>query len=231
MTLRTIDYATLGTLGASVLGGVFFLGSLNAKIEAIDTQELDRKLQSAIQQISDTEYNILNQLPVGTVIASVLEPNVFLSSGRNKKWHLADGSAVPLDSDYKATIANTSVVDQDRLPDLRGVFLRGMNAGRADGKQDPEGTTRKPGDFQNFATAAPRVPFSGVTDTSGEHNHTHQAPRDYGSGAGDHARAKPDGSNTTSSSGEHTHAVTVSNGGDAETRPANVALYFYIKVD
>ena len=38
--------------------------------------------------------------------------------------------------------AYSTVTSQPNSPDLRGMFLRGLNAGRSDGKQDPEGGSR-----------------------------------------------------------------------------------------
>lgn len=231
MALRTFDYGAMATIAISVIGGVFWLGSLSAKVDAVDTGKLDNKLSAALQKIEGAEQKITDQLPVGTVIASILEPKIFLSNGRNKKWHLADDSAIPLDSAYKKIVENANIAKKDRLPDLRGVFLRGMNVGRSDGKEDPEGSKRVAGSFQASATKLPRSAFTGVTNVAGKHTHSHKAPRNYNSGGGDHARAKPDGSSTTNPSGNHKHTVTINGGGDVETRPRNVAIYFYIKVN
>lgn len=230
MSLRKIDYGTMATIAASVLGGVFWLGSLSSKIDAVDTDELDRKVEAALKKINEAEKNIVDQLPVGTVVASVLEPEIFLSNGRNRKWHLADDSAVPLDSAYGIIVKDAKIEKKDRLPDLRGVFLRGMNSGRSDGKQDPE-MERYAGGLQLSATKLPNKGFTGLSKESGEHTHTQKAPRHYGAGAGDHARAKPDGSGTTSPSGKHSHTVSINGGGDSETRPRNVAVFFYIKIN
>lgn len=78
-----------------------------------------------------------------------------------------------------------------------GRFIRGID--RGDPKTDPQGE-RQPGSLQE--------------DLLKSHTHTHKAPRHYNSGAGGHARAKPDGSGTTSATG------------GAETRPKNVALLY-----
>ena len=123
MALRAFDYGAMATIAISVIGGVFWLGSLSAKVEAVDTGELDNKINSALEKIESAEKNLVDQLPVGTVIASVLEPKIFLSNSNNKKWHLADDSAIPLDSSYKGVVANANIAKKDRLPDLRGVFL------------------------------------------------------------------------------------------------------------
>lgn len=175
---------------------------------------------------------VLEPLPPGTVIASVLEPKLFLSEGREEKWRLADASAIPPGSKYGTLVANASIASIDRLPDLRGVFLRGLNTGRKDGREDPDGDNRKAGDYQGVATKRPNKAFTGVTVESGEHSHGFDGARHYDSGAGGHARAKPKGQRrTTHPAGKHRHNVEITRGGDKETRPANVSVYFYIKIN
>ena len=78
-----------------------------------------------------------------------------------------------------------------------GRFIRGID--RGDPITDPQGE-RKPGSLQE--------------DLLKSHTHTHKAPRGFNSGAGNHARAKPDSTGTTSATG------------GAETRPKNVALLY-----
>ena len=175
---------------------------------------------------------VLEPLPPGTVIASVLEPKLFLSEGREEKWRLADASTIPPGSKYGTLVANASIASIDRLPDLRGVFLRGLNIGRTDGKEDPDGNNRKAGDYQGVATKRPNRAFTGVTVESGEHSHGFDGSRHHNSGAGDHARAKPKGQRrTTSPAGKHRHNVEITGGGDKETRPANASVYLYIKIN
>lgn len=72
-------------------------------------------------------------VPVGTVVASMLSEAQFGTVIPDAtRWALADGRSVA-GSTY-ATITGSSTV-----PDLRGVFLRGKNNGRADAKQNPDG--------------------------------------------------------------------------------------------
>jgi hypothetical protein len=148
VALRKFDIGTIVTLAISIITGIFYLGIIHAKVESINTDKLDKKIKEALIKIQNAEKNITDQLPVGTVIASVLEPKIFLSEGRNKKWHLADNSAIPIDTKYKKLVKNASIQDHDRLPDFRGMFLRGLNVGRDDGKEDPDGSKRIAGSYQ-----------------------------------------------------------------------------------
>ena len=42
MALRTFDYGTLATLGLAIVGGIFWLGNINGKVESFDVQEIGR---------------------------------------------------------------------------------------------------------------------------------------------------------------------------------------------
>lgn len=81
-----------------------------------------------------------NSLPIGAVQSSVLSLAQFQAQN-GTGWILADGSNVA-GSAY-ATILGTS-----NVPDMRGVYLRGKNNGRADGNQDPIGE-QSLGTFEN----------------------------------------------------------------------------------
>ena len=232
MPLRGFDIGAAVTLAISIGGGIFWLGNINAKLDAVDPEVLDNKITSAIAIIDKAEQDMIDQLPVGTIIASVLEPKIFLAEGNNNKWHLADNSAAPIGSKYADIINNANINSSTRLPDLRGVFLRGLNVDRNDGKQDLDGGSRVAGDFQPYSTALPNSKFIGAAGQAGQHQHTYDKARGYDSGTGNHARAKPSGaSGTTNPSGNHVHSVEITSGGDVETRPNNVSVYYYIKIN
>jgi hypothetical protein len=162
--------------------------------------------------------------PVGTVVSSILSPIDFaVATGetegddiKNRKWILADGESV-LGTEYSKTTHNKVA------PDLRGMFLRGIDVAGI----------RHAGEIQPFATARPSsIGFTGTTSSDGMHSHS--------GGAGFSKTDRFDvpggpiassGPSDTGKAGDHTHKVEINAGGDEETRPVNVAVYFYIKIN
>ena len=84
---------------------------------------------------------ILNNLvPIGTIVASTLTQAQMDAQCGTGLWKLADGSIAPTTFSAATTMAN--------LPDLRGQFLRGMNASRTPA---PDPDTRSVGGPQGDA--------------------------------------------------------------------------------
>ena len=129
-------------------------------------------------------------LPIGTVIAALKQIDT-----SNGFWVLADGRT--------ATTEYFQATGKADVPDLRGLFLRGLNAGREDGREDPEGAGRTAGDYQ--------------ADTLKSHSHL----ENLASGNG--------GVHSGGSYGVINQVQTGKTGG-LETRPRNVAVYWYIKI-
>jgi microcystin-dependent protein len=119
------------------------------------------------------------------------------------------------------------------LPDLRGYFLRGVGANGGEGKV---------GVVQNDTTRMPRSNFTGTTSSAGNHQHVEGA-------SSWNALSNPFGSSTapggitgpvrteagwvhpyTSTTGDHTHNVTITGGGDVETRPKSISVRWVIRV-
>jgi microcystin-dependent protein len=192
-------------------------------------------LSSALTDLQTTIVNsITNQLvPTGTVIhvAGATAP---------AGWLIANGDTVPngvgtvqgVTANFSTLFAalGTTYGGAGILPDLRGQFIRSWNSGaNGDGATSALDTGRVRGSDQDDATALPTTNFTGTTNTAGNHNHT------WGGigGSGGNNAAFGSGyavtNNNTSSAGEHNHTCTINGGGDAETRPANVALLAVIK--
>jgi hypothetical protein len=178
-------------------------------------------------------------VPPGTVIA-------FAGSTVPDGWLLCDGRPVNR-SDYpelfqviSSLYGRGSSEQQFRLPDYRGVFLRGVDGGAG---IDQNLADRRPpselskqlgylGSFQGFATARPSRPFK--TDVAGRHSHgggslVMSDGQWTASGMDNHG---PDETNLRKRlpiepSGEHSHTIT--EGGDQETRPVNVTVNYIIK--
>jgi len=161
---------------------------LMGRIDSLKSENTNLKAQI------DTLKNIA-LLPIGTVMATMVQMDTL-----NEIWVLADGRVAT--TEYFQATGNSNV------PDLRGMFLRGLNVGRADGKEDPdpdfEGNIRIAGSYQ--------------ADTLKSHSHT----EDLSTGDNvDIFNGGPFGGN---------HIVQTGKTGGAETRPRNMAVYWYVKV-
>ena len=135
--------------------------------------------------------------------------------GTNETWAACDGDPVK-----KSKVAGKGIAG-DSIPDLRGVFLRGVDiitSGRAITGRDPDaGATRKVGSYQSDIFLSHAHSASGnlnvmLSDGSG------QTAAGMGAANGGGARW------------DFGVSVSVSSAGGSETRPKNVAVYYYIKV-
>lgn len=176
-------------------------------------------LESIANKIGGSEdflnkISISKEIPVGTVIPSMVQPHVFLSTNSGKLWLPSDGRSVPKTSLYY------KLTGQAKLPDLRGMFLRGVNqfekgAPRKDGREDPV-ENRQPGSYQS--------------DEFKTHNHTANMeiggePTNGGAQAQEAAGAHGRVGTMYTSSG------LINSRGGEETRPKNVAVYYYVKIN
>lgn len=189
-------------------------------------QQLEKNIEKEFQNLK------LKALPIGTIIASILEFEKFQNVAGNA-WKPADGREVSAKSKYAKLTGNTT------LPDLRGMFLRGLNqfdpvkGPRLDKYKDPDGSRRKAGKPQEDATSLPKNkknPFKGNAVSAGDHSHIYFKARREGGRSGSNERASSE-AGSTGSSGSHTHTVLIIDGGDSETRPVNIAVVYYIKID
>jgi len=139
-------------------------------------------------------------VPVGSVVASYLAPRQ-MQERYGTQWVLADGSEVSTRTAFYAITGKTTV------PDLRGMFIRGLNVDRKDGRQDPEGHDRLVGDYQ--------------ADAVQRHSHAVKTAGIWG-----RSFKGEDGSPRTA----YEKSEETGERGGAETRPRNVALYYYIKI-
>lgn len=171
------------------------------------------KNQQAIANLSAQAEAIqaASAAPIGTVLASMLQPPAFATAVGDppnfeighSKWTLADD---------KGRIPGTKWAEYTQnapVPDLRGMFIRGINQGRSDGKQDPD--NRNPGDYQvdQFQT------------------HIHDAL--YANHAGTTPSHKYEGASDQNPAGKTAGPATGRYG--SETRPKNVAVFFYLRIN
>jgi microcystin-dependent protein len=195
-------------------------------------------LSSALTDLNTEIINAITDrlVPVGTVlhVAGSTAPD---------GWLIANGDTVPNGNGtvqgITANFANlftalgTTYGGAGALPDLRGQFIRSWNSGaNADGDTSALDTGRVRGSDQDDATAMPNTAFTGATSSAGSHAHTITGGDAGRTGNGISTAFSGNGigdeTPTMNSAGAHTHTVTIA-GGDAETRPTNLALLAVIK--
>lgn len=234
--------------GLAIHGVIAACGNINSRSPIDASQSLDAQASDS-STATDASASGDVSAPAGTIIAF---------GGRTipSGWMLCDGSAVNRTT-YATLFAAIGIsfgggdgVNTFNLPDLRGRFVRGMDGGTG---RDPDAANRSAsgpggpsgnvvGSLQGPATAAPANPFT--TENTGSHTHTNGAfdrllthsgqSTAPGSDNGDSSGSEPDiiHSATMIFAGAHTHRLGggFGAGGDRETRPANVAVNFIVKL-
>jgi hypothetical protein len=200
--------------------------SLDLQKDFVKSDDLVRDVTNALAENQPfaelVEQNVSAKidLPVGTILPSLAPPNIFLKGERDKVWRPADGRQISPASLY------AKLTGKLQTPDFRGMFLRGLNAFqdgvvRKDEKQDPDGAQRKPGDYQEDALQGHKHSSRKRIDAEGGNI--------FGWGGGQ-----------IGGEGEYMlDNIMVGYADDGhgiprigkETRPKNVAVYFYIKIN
>jgi hypothetical protein len=201
--------------------------------EVLSAADLNASFAALQAQIADLRKRTV---PAGTVAA-------FAGPDVPAGWLLCNGGEVAR-AEYPELFAAIGTVHGSgngastfRLPDYRGLFLRGVDlqAGR-----DPDAATRTAalnggnvgdavGSIEPAATALPTTAFR----TSIEGAHSHKLVGGLYKGSGDSIGSFPGGTpfqlqqSVTDSQGAHSHALV--SGGDKETRPANASVNYIIK--
>lgn len=171
-------------------------------------------------------------VPVGTIVA-------FAGLVAPDGWLICDGSTKSRTTfaDLFAAIGTSWGAGDGstfHLPDLRGRFLRGVDAGAG---RDPDVLTRTAsnaggntgdavGSLQSGATAMPNAAFA--TQSSGSHSHSGNAGNSGGAGAARPLVGFNSAAATYNTNGTPNHSHTIT-GGDSETRPINVNVHWIIK--
>lgn len=166
---------------------------------------------------------IADPFPVGTVLDSLLTEAQFQAL-MGTTWILMDSRSV-------AGSMYAAITGASTMTDARGQFRRTKNNGRADGLQDPGGD-RALGNYQTHATAK-----NGLAISESPHSH---AVRD-GSG-----RTPGLGGGSITAYGGNIMGATVGgdvlvtlgattgttlSAGDAETRPRNIVVNTFVKIN
>lgn len=186
---------------ALLLPTLFFINFSSAFADESISPSLDLSWATRIQKQVDGLAATIQKdvrIPTGTIVA-------YYGDKVPKGWMLCDGSTIPSDFEELRKVAG------EKVPDLRGMFLRGVNSGRIDGKGDTE-TDRKIGSFQDDLLRKHSHAFT-LQGAAGNKAFVNREP----------AWGYDDwhGAASTANTSEQ---------GGTETRPKNVAVNFIIKL-
>ena len=256
------DIAFLLALVVAICGAVYKFGKLEGRLSTsgIDKEivAFEKRVGGIINEANTELASVLKLVPVGTIVAYSGD----LANVNSKRWLPCDGRVLS-SSEYpelNAVVGNSWGGDGKGafyLPDLRGRFVRGVDAGA--GRDTDAFSRNEPaiggnkgdevGSVQEFATALPvgKINQFRTSDDSGQHYHTlgrvEQGYKHSG-GSGDpivphdavHERniartgleKGKDDFTRRGDDGGHSHIIN--NGGNLETRPRNANVYWLIKV-
>lgn len=162
---------------------------------------------------------------LGTIISSVLNYDQLNDYIHEARGCHANSSYAPCDGRSVAGSALAPILQQNtgatKVPDLRGKFVRGLNIFHVEGqdpfdaaKSDPDGLNRKPGDYQG--------------DEVKKHGHTAHSSGPFahfgGPGMGLQSDEKQEFTfpNPT---------ITIDDYNGPESRPRNISVFYYIKIN
>ncbi|CAM2008811.1 hypothetical protein [Acanthopleuribacter pedis] len=221
--LRYFDLGVAVTVVLAIFAGAVQFGIMKGRLDEIHgnvnvqliKDELHEEAERLKSQIKSEAFS--SGLPIGAVIASVLPPDKFSMIANNEpytnldfkkfSWVLAAGQ-----KDLPLTCGFVEKTGKTELPDLRAVFLRGINFGRDDVFSDPD-KERIPGSIQPHALQSHVHPYFD------RYSHD-RTPKDNGNWP----EALRKDANERKETEPQANAST-------ETRPNNAAVYFYIKVN
>lgn len=142
---------------------------------------------------------------IGDVKYSILEPNIF-GQVNGDEWVLMDGRSIEGSKLFNLT-------GMSNVPDARGVFIRNMNLDREATYGDADGN-RTVGNYQK--------------DQFESHNHDVNYNKvEYFFAASGMGLQSDKGQEA----GRHDIGINISNRGGNETRPRNISLFLYIKIN
>jgi hypothetical protein len=189
--------------------------------------------------------------PVGSVIA-YLGNNGNIAGMEANGWFKCDGRSISglsaLSADERTALTNI-LGGSSNLPNLMGVFLRGLDE-NSSGVQDDDRGTRTGG--ENHANGSGTGVRSRQNEGFKTHNHGGATGgvgnHDHGGSTGGSSISTPSGrtgvegnsrhaADDNYSSGSHTHSIsadgahnhTITSEGGNETRPDNIAVYWLIR--
>jgi hypothetical protein len=259
ITFKLYTVATGGTAAwtddqtINVYGGVYstHLGSVANPVDALNWGSSTYYVGVTVQGTELTPRTELTFAPyslgspkaqevvcsgaVGDVKYSILDPTQF-AAVNGSCWVPMDGRALIATDKLRIITGLTT------LPNAGGLFLRGQEFAGQTTNHDPDRTsTTAIATLQDQAMQTHQHPFSGATNTSGSHTHGYY-DKEFNFGSSPHRAVTGGGEGNvdryrdTNSAGDHSHpfsGTTNNNSGNsaAETRPKNLNLWTYIRIN
>lgn len=186
-----------------------------------------------------------NQMPVGTIIASYLNFEQFNAATANnernpyKIWSDVYSNWAPCDGRSVEYSTLRKITGETTLPDLRGVFLRGLNTfdpnertSVPQDQKDPD-DTRKAGSPQKDALQNHKHEDTGHTHESDaiSADNTKSDNNDQRDVTSLSKRAKINPAKANIGPAVKVREQDADVRTDVETRPKNVAIYYYIRIN
>lgn len=176
--------------------------------------------------MAEAEVNVHVQeerAPLGTVVTSLLSFDHFKRAvGDPANWNPVNSRWAPADGRQVVGSRYEALTGANVVPDLRGVFLRGLNSFDQEeitpippSQKNPE--AKRVGEFQDDATPAHTHQLHGrnfKVSRYSENNETGYLPN--------LSTGTPNGKDTS---------LGVDLEDSAEVRPKNVSVYFYVKIN
>jgi len=238
---QNIETDNFGVFSATI-GSVNNVGFNNLDFANID---VNLKVEVDGTTIYDDKFNIVpyakaaeNGVPTGAIMSYAGT----VTTGNSLQepipgWLVCNGATLTGDAKYARlkTVLGTSW-GTGLVPDLRGIFLRGVNNGRADAFKDP--VDRVVGNLQQEDLKSHT--HTATASTAGAHTHKWKYPFSSDEGGNGHVSILGDDQDNsipdnfswdiaTDSQGAHTHTIDVANTGGNETRPKNAGIVYIIK--
>jgi len=213
---NTVITAAISGICAVIVAAFTTYGTISvSKPKALEVKQ-------ELKEISD--LTVIKNLPIGTITSSILTPSIFADAvgdpsvfdPKKSRWVLADGQK-------DVAVSRLGKIKGIRVtPDFRGMFIRGVNEGRDDGSQNPEDLNAgdyQPDAFQGHKHKVGQDPGANHYATSSSGWYGMAAP-----GAVAWKDAFSSGTYEDKNDGKEIKSVS-------ETRPKNVSVYFYIKIN
>lgn len=192
-------------------------------------------IDTSFTGISDSAYLVKKRAssdgnPIGTIISSFLNWEEFQKTTENNKqtknglWNSEFSYWSPCDGREVQNSEFLKITNQSHVPDARGLFLRGLNS--FDKYELDAGINVVLPDQKDPEDNRFRGKFQG--DELKSHPHTTSL---YGSTGGGNNFAVDGKISSTDNVLRFERSNTVHPFGGAETRPKNIAIYYYIKIN